>query len=209
MLSLWKTRSPPSPRVAAMAWRWTWYARRLCRSVVDFVSDDAEDDYSVATRWYRAPELLKRLQTRRGTAVDLWAVGCVIGEMYLGRPIFPGKDTAEQLQLVDEPSFSYMEEEPACRAKSLVAKLLRHDPQRRPTARRALDDAWLTQFKGTEEEPSYKNGPVRLPVGDDARLAPAEYRNRLQQLVARVKSRSSRPPRVDEDRSLSRPPLDK
>ena len=173
------------------------------------MSDDAEDDYSVATRWYRAPELLKRLQTRRGTAVDLWAVGCVIGEMYLGRPIFPGKDTAEQLQLVDEPSFSYMEEEPACRAKSLVAKLLRHDPQRRPTARRALDDAWLTQFKGTEEEPSYKNGPVRLPVGDDARLAPAEYRNRLQQLVARVKSRSSRPPRVDEDRSLSRPPLDK
>ena len=114
-----------------------------------------------------------------------------------------------RLQLVEEPSFSYMEEEPACRAKSLVAKLLRHDPARRPTARRALDDAWLQQFKGTEEEPSYKNGPVRLPVGDDARLAPAEYRNRLQQLVARVKSRSSRPPRVDEDRSLSRPPLDK
>ena len=185
------------------------YSRRLCRSVVDFVADDAEDDYSVATRWYRAPELLKRLQTRRGTAVDLWAVGCVIGEMYLGRPIFPGKDTAEQLQLVEEPCFDYLTEEPACRAKSLVAKLLRHDPARRPTARRALDDAWLNQFKGTEEEPSYKNGPVRLPVGDDARLAPAEYRNRLQQLVARVKSRSSRPPRVDEDRSLSRPPLDK
>ena len=185
------------------------YARRLCRSVVDFVADDAEDDYSVATRWYRAPELLKRLQTRRGTAVDLWAVGCVVGEMYLGRPIFPGKDTQEQLQLVEEPSFEYLQEEPACRAKALVAKLLRHDPQRRPTARRALDDAWLAQFKGTEEEPSYKNGPVRLPVGDDARLAPAEYRNRLQQLVARVKSRSSRPPRVDEDRSLSRPPLDK
>ena len=37
------------------------YSRRLCRSVVDFVADDAEDDYSVATRWYRAPELLKRL----------------------------------------------------------------------------------------------------------------------------------------------------
>ena len=187
----------------------TWYARRLCRSVVDFVADDAEDDYSVATRWYRAPELLKRLQTRRGTAVDLWAVGCVIGEMYLGRPIFPGKDTAEQLQLVEEPCFDYLQEEPACRAKALVAKLLRHDPARRPTARRALEDGWLSQFKGTEEEPSYKNGPVRLPVGDDARLAPAEYRNRLQQLVARVKSRSSRPPRVDEDRSLSRPPLDK
>ena len=28
-------------RDEAMAWRWTWYARRLCRSVVDFVADDA------------------------------------------------------------------------------------------------------------------------------------------------------------------------
>jgi hypothetical protein len=46
-------------------------------------------------------------------------------------------------------------------------------------------------------------------VSDDARLAPAEYRNRLQQLVARAKSRSSRPPRLDENRSLSRPPVDK
>ena len=113
------------------------------------------------------------------------------------------------MEVLVRNAFSSADSMAACRAKSLVAKLLRHDPQRRPTARRALDDAWLTQFKGTEEEPSYKNGPVRLPVGDDARLAPAEYRNRLQQLVARVKSRSSRPPRVDEDRSLSRPPLDK
>ena len=185
------------------------YARRLCRSVVDFVADDAEDDYSVATRWYRAPELLKRLQTRRGTAVDLWAVGCVIGEMYLGRPIFPGKDTQEQLQLVEEPSFEYLQEEPACRAKSLVAKLLRHDPARRPTARRALDDAWLNQFKGTEEEPSYKNGPVRLPVGDDARLA-CEYRNGLHGRGAREESKfqspGSRPVSLDR-RWISKDPV--
>ena len=50
----------------------------------------------------------------------------------------------------------------------------------RPTADGAAgvaDDAWLQQFKGTEEEPSYKNGPVRLPVGDDARWRHfAEYR---------------------------------
>ena len=123
---------------------------------------------------------------------------------------WPTGDTTQcYISRINKTSFEYLQEEPACRAKALVSKLLRHDPARRPTARRALDDAWLNQFKGTEEEPSYKNGPVRLPVGDDARLAPAEYRNRLQQLVARVKSRSSRPPRVDEDRSLSRPPLDK
>ena len=101
-----------SPRLA-----WTLFfdeavrtdARRLCRSVVDFVADDAEDDYSVATRWYRAAlELLKRLQTRRGAAVDLWAVGCVIGEMYLGRPIFPGKDTARATSTRRRASFDYL-----------------------------------------------------------------------------------------------------
>lgn len=180
----------------------------LCRSVNG--SDDVEDDYSVATRWYRAPELLKRLPSRRHTSVDLWAVGCVIGEMYAGRPIFPGKDTADQLKLVEvDFAPAWLEEEPASRAKALIGKLLRQDPARRPTARSALTNEWLAQFKGTEEEPDFANGPIRLPVSDDARLAPAEYRNRLQQLVARAKSRSSRPPRLDENRSLSRPPVDK
>ena len=56
------------------------YSRRLCRSVVDFVADDAEDDYSVATRWYRGPELLTG-DTQYGKAVDIWAIGCMLPEM--------------------------------------------------------------------------------------------------------------------------------
>jgi serine/threonine protein kinase len=45
----------------------------------------------ITTLWYRAPELL--LGTRRFTeSIDLWSVGCVIGELLSGRPLFPGRD---------------------------------------------------------------------------------------------------------------------
>ncbi len=43
----------------------------------------------VATRWYRAPELLLG-QGSYGQAVDMWAVGCIMAEIVDGRPLFPG-----------------------------------------------------------------------------------------------------------------------
>ncbi|KAI4899944.1 hypothetical protein NFI96_025631, partial [Prochilodus magdalenae] len=45
-------------------------------------------DY-VATRWYRAPELLVG-DTKYDKAVDVWAVGCLFVEMMAGVPLFPG-----------------------------------------------------------------------------------------------------------------------
>lgn len=43
----------------------------------------------VATRWYRAPEILLG-STKYSKAVDMWSVGCIVGELVLGRAIFPG-----------------------------------------------------------------------------------------------------------------------
>ena len=55
-------------------------------------------DY-VATRWYRAPEIL--LGSGYYTfGVDMWAVGCILGEMLLGKPIFPGSSTMNQLEKI-------------------------------------------------------------------------------------------------------------
>jgi len=45
-------------------------------------------DY-VATRWYRAPELL--LSANYGKEVDIWAIGCILGELTDGEPLFPGE----------------------------------------------------------------------------------------------------------------------
>lgn len=47
-------------------------------------------DY-VATRWYRAPELLLSYQTY-GKGVDLWAIGCLLCELSDGNPLFPGEN---------------------------------------------------------------------------------------------------------------------
>lgn len=53
----------------------------------------------VATRWYRAPEIML-LHTLYSTAVDLWSVGCIMAELFLACPLFPGRDFKHQLQLI-------------------------------------------------------------------------------------------------------------
>ncbi|XP_041333317.1 serine/threonine-protein kinase ICK isoform X2 [Pyrgilauda ruficollis] len=45
-------------------------------------------DY-VSTRWYRAPEVLLR-STCYSSPIDIWAVGCIMAEVYTLRPLFPG-----------------------------------------------------------------------------------------------------------------------
>lgn len=61
----------------------------------------------VATRWYRAPEILLG-SSKYTKAVDMWSVGCILGEMYLGKAIFPGNSTLNQiervLQLLGKPT---------------------------------------------------------------------------------------------------------
>jgi mitogen-activated protein kinase 15 len=60
---------------------------------------DNEDELltqEVATRWYRAPEVLLGSRSYSFPA-DLWSVGCIVGELLLGRPLFQGDSTRSQL----------------------------------------------------------------------------------------------------------------
>lgn len=50
-------------------------------------------------RWYRAPELLLG-STRYDPSVDLWAIGCIMGELVDGQPLFPGDSEIDQLYIV-------------------------------------------------------------------------------------------------------------
>ncbi|KAA0194261.1 Cyclin-dependent kinase 1 [Fasciolopsis buskii] len=59
---------------------------------------DEYTDY-VATRWYRAPELLVG-DTQYGPPVDVWAIGCVVAEMLTGTPLWPGRSDLDQLHLI-------------------------------------------------------------------------------------------------------------
>jgi serine/threonine protein kinase len=56
-------------------------------------------DY-VATRWYRSPELL--LGMNYGREVDMWAIGCIMGEITDGDPLFPGESEIDQLYLIQK-----------------------------------------------------------------------------------------------------------
>lgn len=45
----------------------------------------------VATRWYRAPEIMLTFKEYT-KAIDVWSVGCILAEMLSGKPLFPGRD---------------------------------------------------------------------------------------------------------------------
>lgn len=53
----------------------------------------------VITLWYRPPELLLGAN-EYGPSVDMWSVGCLLAELVTRKPLFPGKDEAEQLDLI-------------------------------------------------------------------------------------------------------------
>jgi cell cycle related kinase len=134
-------------------------------------SNAALYSHEVATRWYRAPELL--YGTRKyGFEVDLWAVGCVFGEMLNNSPLFAGENDIDQIfQIVqtlgtldetkwkgsvDLPDFhkiSFSEVKPSSLSKllpdassqaiALLEKFLVYDPSLRISAKEALQDRYF------------------------------------------------------------------
>ncbi|XP_072266277.1 serine/threonine-protein kinase ICK [Pyxicephalus adspersus] len=122
-------------------------------------------DY-VSTRWYRAPEVLLR-STNYNSPIDIWAVGCIMAEVYTLRPLFPGSseidtifkicqvlgtpkktDWPEGYQLASAMNFRWLQCVPN-NLKTLIPNassdgiqimrdMLQWDPKKRPTASKAL-----------------------------------------------------------------------
>ncbi|XP_043540105.1 mitogen-activated protein kinase 7-like, partial [Chiloscyllium plagiosum] len=137
----------------------------------------------VATRWYRAPELMLSLDGY-GSAIDLWSAGCILAEMLGRRQLFPGKNYLHQLQLIltvlgtpperlvasvgSERVRAYLQGLPARRpvplsslypgqdpqALELLGRLLSFDPQRRPSASQALRHPFLAKYHDPGDEPA-------------------------------------------------------
>ncbi|KVH91118.1 Essential protein Yae1, N-terminal [Cynara cardunculus var. scolymus] len=117
----------------------------------------------VVTRWYRAPELLLNC-SEYTAAIDIWSVGCILGEIMTRQPLFPGRDYVHQLRLIteligspDDASLGFLRSDNARRyvrqlpqyprqqfstrfpntspgALDLLEKMLFFDPNRRITA---------------------------------------------------------------------------
>ncbi|XP_069769449.1 serine/threonine-protein kinase MAK isoform X2 [Narcine bancroftii] len=122
-------------------------------------------DY-VSTRWYRAPEVLLR-SSNYSSPIDIWAVGCIMAELYTLRPLFPGTSEVDEIfkicQVLGTPKKSDWPEGyqlsaamnfrfPQCvpihlkslipnasnEAIHLIKETLYWDPKKRPNASQAL-----------------------------------------------------------------------
>uniref|UniRef100_A0A0D9WL47 Protein kinase domain-containing protein n=1 Tax=Leersia perrieri TaxID=77586 RepID=A0A0D9WL47_9ORYZ len=125
----------------------------------------------VSTRWYRAPEVLLQASVY-SSAVDMWAMGAIIAELFSLRPLFPGSNEADEiykicsilgtpnhhtwaegLQLASSIHFQFpqsgsihlSEVVPSASedAISLISWLCSWDPQRRPTAVEVLQHSFF------------------------------------------------------------------
>lgn len=171
-------------------------------------------DY-VATRWYRAPEILLG-STKYSKAVDMWSVGCILGELIVGKAIFQGTSTLNQiekvLELIGKPKPEDIEslESPhaatilssvnAVKKKSFqnfftgaselaldfIRKLLVFNPNHRLTVEEALRHKYLEQFSSPEEE-LVCDHVIEIPMDDNTKFTVKEYRDAIYLDISKKK----------------------
>lgn len=88
-------------------------------------------DY-VATRWYRAPEVLLGSSTYT-KGIDLWSLGCIHAELLTGRPLFPGTSTLNQLERIIDAIGAPAPEDVDMLGSPFAATILEAVTPRRPT----------------------------------------------------------------------------
>ncbi|CAI8043389.1 Mitogen-activated protein kinase 15 [Geodia barretti] len=175
------------------------------------VSLPAMTDY-VATRWYRAPEILLGGQLYT-TGVDMWSTGCILAEMIAGRPLFPGSSTMNQIErimaVLPQPSRQEIEAVGAPYAMAilgqlprrrnyrlsqllptasdealdLLTKLLQFTADRRLSAHSAVHHPFVKRFHDARSEPVL-DCDVVLHLDDNTQLAADRYRDRLYTAIA-------------------------
>ncbi|VDM43373.1 unnamed protein product [Toxocara canis] len=136
----------------------------------------------VATRWYRAPEIMLNWMHYTQT-VDIWSVGCIMAELITGRTLFPGADHIDQLtrimDVVGTPNEEFLSKIQSDEARNYIRNLpktprkdfkklfpnaspaaidlleqtLNLDPDHRPTASEAMEHPYLSQYHDPSDEP--------------------------------------------------------
>lgn len=189
----------------------------LARSIIKESLEEEDPNLTeyIATRWYRAPEIVLGSQ-KYSKAVDIWSVGCILGEMIHGEAIFPGNSTYNQvelmLKLIGLPSddeidgmnsqtawiivksldisspYNWKEFFPGASKVALdfIKQCLRFNPSDRPTIDELLEHPYLKKYKGTEKEFDIKK-PIKLAIDENIKLGIKDYRNALYKDIAAKK----------------------
>ncbi len=91
-----------------------------------------EQDYMteyVVTRWYRAPEIMCSCDAY-DYKIDVWSTGCILAELLLRNPIFPGEDYKQQLNIVFNVIGTPTEEDRPCITNEFAYQYIRSLPVR-------------------------------------------------------------------------------
>lgn len=72
---------------------------RICDFGLARYHNDGSLTPGVVTLWYRAPELILGSETY-DKSIDVWGLGCIFGELLLGKPMMKGKGEIEQLEMI-------------------------------------------------------------------------------------------------------------
>jgi len=188
----------------------------LARSVASTAEDTniKLTDY-VATRWYRAPEILLG-STKYSKAVDMWSVGCILAELIVGKAIFQGTSTLNQiekvLELIGKPKPEDIDSVESPHAATILSsiniakkksfhnffpnasetaidflrRLLVFNPNHRLTVEEALKHKYLEQFSSPEEE-IVCDHTISIPMDDNTKFTVKEYRDAIYSDIARKK----------------------
>ena len=146
----------------------------------------------ICSRFYRAPELIFGA-TDYTNQIDVWSMGCVISELVLGRPMFPGATTSDQLveiiRILGTPTkddicsmnpyfkdHKFPDVKPIPFEKlfknriipeyflDLLSKILVYNPQKRLTAEKALEHAYFDEIKKIEKNNGGKYKEYDIPL---------------------------------------------
>ncbi|XP_029325691.1 mitogen-activated protein kinase 11 isoform X3 [Mus caroli] len=153
--------------------------------ILDFgLARQADEEMTgyVATRWYRAPEIMLNWMHYNQT-VDIWSVGCIMAELLQGKALFPGNDYIDQLKRImevvgtpspevlakisSEHARTYIQSLPPMPQKDLssvfhganplavdlLGRMLVLDSDQRVSAAEALAHAYFSQYHDPDDEP--------------------------------------------------------
>lgn len=141
-------------------------------------------DY-ISTRWYRAPEVILSQKQYSGT-IDVWSVGCILGELFTRKALLPAQNEHEQMQKIndllgnpdtklidqieDQENKEFMQSLPKRKGQDfnvlfkganpkaidLIRRMLTYDPDERITVEQALSHPFLEKLHCETEEPVEK-----------------------------------------------------